>query len=55
MHMAYYRAIGNPFLKLRATVDISNDQTVATLAGDSQWKGFQRRVDDVAKSVGVAS
>ncbi|KZP32928.1 Sedlin [Athelia psychrophila] len=46
LHMAFYTSISNPFLKLDA-----NDP--ALLVGGAKWKGFRRRVDEIARVVGV--
>jgi trafficking protein particle complex subunit 2 len=53
MHLAYYRSVSNPFIKLRAQIDTSDDSASLTLAGNAQWSNFRRRVDEIARAVGA--
>jgi len=52
-HTAYRHSAANPFLRLHAPSDTVNDHASSLLAGSAQWKGFRRRVDDVAKATGA--
>jgi len=52
-HMAYYQALANPFLRLDAPYDAAIDHTAVLVQGSRKWKGFRRRVDDVARACGV--
>jgi len=54
-HTAYRQSVANPFLRLHAPSDAVNDHSNSLLAGSSQWKGFRRRVDDVAKASGTVT
>ncbi|KAJ7068252.1 Sedlin, N-terminal conserved region-domain-containing protein [Mycena amicta] len=48
LHMAfYYSAISNPFLKLDASAEATNDPSPYLLAGSSKWHNFRRRIDDI--------
>ncbi|KAI0322168.1 Sedlin [Amylostereum chailletii] len=49
-HLAYYHAVANPFLKLNAPLDCTNDHATLLAAGGGQWKEFTRRVDEVARA-----
>jgi len=53
LHMAYYHALTNPFLRLDAPYDAIVDHTALLVQSKTQWKGFRRRVDDVARACGV--
>jgi len=53
LHMAYYHALANPFLRLDAPYDIGTDHAAVLVQGSRKWKGFRRRVDDVARACGV--
>ncbi|THH17435.1 hypothetical protein EW146_g3374 [Bondarzewia mesenterica] len=55
LHLAYYRSVANPFLKLHAPLDTPNDYAALVLAGSGQWKSFRRRVDEVARAAGTLS
>ncbi|KAI0066461.1 Sedlin [Artomyces pyxidatus] len=52
-HLAYYRSVANPFLKLHTPLDTPSEHSTLLLAGSAQWKGFRRRVDEVARAVGA--
>ncbi|KAF8640117.1 hypothetical protein AX17_001353 [Amanita inopinata Kibby_2008] len=52
MHMAYYSAIANPFLKLDIPPDATQDHSPYLQAADSKWKTFRRLVDEINKTVG---
>ncbi|KAF7288241.1 hypothetical protein HMN09_01414300 [Mycena chlorophos] len=52
LHMAYYySAISNPFLKLDASPEATNDPSPYLLVGSSKWKNFRRRIDDICSVV----
>ncbi|TFY76126.1 hypothetical protein EWM64_g7888 [Hericium alpestre] len=53
LHLAYYRSVSNPFLKLEVPLDTANDHAALLAAGSRKWKGFCRRVDDVARAAGA--
>ncbi|KLO19769.1 Sedlin [Schizopora paradoxa] len=53
LHMAYYHALANPFLRLDAPYDAVVDHTALLVQSKTQWKGFRRRVDEVARACGV--
>ncbi|KAF7301651.1 hypothetical protein MIND_00730600 [Mycena indigotica] len=46
LHMAYYAAISNPFLKLDAP-EASNDPSPYLLVGGSKWKSLRRKIDEI--------
>jgi len=52
LHMAYYSAISNPFLKLDVPMESSNDHSRHLLVGSSKWKNFTLRVDEISRVVG---
>jgi len=54
LHMAFYSSISNPFLKLDAPTDATNDQYPFLLVGGAKWKNFRRRVDEISRVVGTA-
>lgn len=51
MHMAYFNAVSNPFLRLESNTESSNDTSPYLLVGSAKWKSFRRRVDEVARVV----
>ncbi|EKM80309.1 hypothetical protein AGABI1DRAFT_57963 [Agaricus bisporus var. burnettii JB137-S8] len=51
MHMAYFTAISNPFLRLESDIEPSGDISPYLLAGSAKWKTFRRRVDEIARAV----
>ena len=51
LHMAYYAAASNPFLKHNSSLDAANDASTLHLVGSMKWKGFRRRVDRIAELV----
>jgi hypothetical protein len=53
-HMAYYSSLSNPFLILGGTADSAADQSVL-LVGNTKWKGFRRRVDEISRIVGTGA
>lgn len=54
MHMAYYSAISNPFLRLESSMDSSIDQSPHILVGSPKWKNFRKRVDEIARTLGTS-
>ncbi|KAJ7095354.1 trafficking protein particle complex 2 [Mycena belliarum] len=55
LHMAYYSAISNPFLKVDAPSEATNDHSPYLLVGRSNWKNFRRRIDEISRVVGSPS
>ncbi|KAG6873309.1 hypothetical protein C0995_000462 [Termitomyces sp. Mi166 len=55
LHMAYYSAISNPFLKLNAPTDGTQDHSPYLLVGSPKWKTFRARVDEISRVVGTTS
>ena len=53
MHMAYFQALANPFLRLDAPYDTVVDHSALLVQGGRRWKGLRRRVDDVGRAVGA--
>lgn len=51
MHMTYFSAISNPFLRLDTNTDFSGDTSAYIALGSAKWKYFRRRVDEVARAV----
>jgi len=51
MHMAYYHAVSNPFLRLESPVDGTSDPS-QLLAGRTKWQGFRERVDEISRAIG---
>ncbi|KAF7332144.1 hypothetical protein MKEN_00095400 [Mycena kentingensis (nom. inval.)] len=49
LHMSYYSAISNPFLKLDASPDATNEHAIV---GNPKWKNFRRRIDEICSVVG---
>jgi hypothetical protein len=54
LHMAYYSAISNPFLKLDAHGP-SHVTSSPSLVGASKWKFFKRRIDEISRAVGTTA
>jgi hypothetical protein len=52
MHMAYYSAVSNPFLRLEAPPDATADPSQLLLASRTRWRGFEERVDEISRAVG---
>ncbi|TFK43558.1 trafficking protein particle complex 2 [Crucibulum laeve] len=55
LHMAYYSAICNPFLKLEAANDTSSDISPFLLVGSPKWRKFRQRVDEISRVAGNAT
>jgi len=55
LHMAYYSAISNPFLKLDTSTDATSDISPYLLVGSANWKGFRRRIDEISRIVSSSS
>ncbi|KAG5724494.1 Trafficking protein particle complex subunit 2-like protein [Termitomyces sp. T112] len=55
LHMAYYSAISNPFLKLDASMDGVQDHSPYLLVGSSKWKTFRERVDEISRVLSLTS
>ncbi|KAL0949933.1 hypothetical protein HGRIS_009960 [Hohenbuehelia grisea] len=55
LHMAYYNAISNPFLRLETAHDGTNEHSPYLLLSGSKWQTFKRRVDDISRLVGSAA
>ncbi|KAJ7591089.1 trafficking protein particle complex 2 [Mycena floridula] len=57
LHMAYYSAISNPFLKLELSSEGGEDSSRQLLqaVGGSKWKTFRRRVDEIYRVVGTGN
>jgi trafficking protein particle complex subunit 2 len=53
--MAYYASISNPFLKMDAASDAVSEHSPTLRVGGAKWKGFRRRVDEIANLVGTAT
>lgn len=54
LHMAYYSAISNPFLRLDSHPDTTNDHSPYLLVGSPKWKNFRRRVDEISRVISNA-
>jgi len=52
MHMIYYSAIANPFLKLDIPSDASQTHSPYLQVGSSKWKVFRTRVDELSSAIG---
>jgi len=52
LHMAYYSAVSNPFLKFDTSIEASNDHSRYLLVGSPKWKNFRIRVDEISRVVG---
>ncbi|KAK2466186.1 hypothetical protein APHAL10511_001828 [Amanita phalloides] len=55
LHMAYYSAISNPFLKLDVPPDASHAHAPYLQVGSSKWKAFRQRVDEISRVVGATA
>lgn len=49
LHMAYYSSLSNPFLALVKSGDIASDHLAV---GNTKWKAFRRRVDEISRVIG---
>ncbi|KIJ70503.1 hypothetical protein HYDPIDRAFT_105246 [Hydnomerulius pinastri MD-312] len=52
LHMAFYQAVSNPFLKLDAAPESANDQYPYLVVGSTKWTRFRRRVDEISRALG---
>ncbi|PPQ63862.1 hypothetical protein CVT24_009488 [Panaeolus cyanescens] len=53
LHMAYYKAASNPFLKLDTDGEVTTDPSSPNAAlGKAKWKSFQRHIDEISRAVG---
>ncbi|KAG6919412.1 hypothetical protein DXG01_006295 [Tephrocybe rancida] len=55
LHMAYYSAISNPFLKLDFPTEVAQDHSPYLLVGSPKWRNFRERVDEISRIVGNTS
>ncbi|KAF8076353.1 Sedlin, N-terminal conserved region-domain-containing protein [Lyophyllum atratum] len=55
LHMAYYSAISNPFLRLDVSTDVAHDHSPYLLVGSPKWKNFRMRIDEINRVVGNTS
>lgn len=56
LHMAYYSAIANPFLRLNVPPDASQAAHSPYLqVGGPKWKAFRERVDEISRAVGAGN
>ncbi|KAG6817464.1 hypothetical protein H0H87_008632 [Tephrocybe sp. NHM501043] len=55
LHMAYYSAISNPFLKLNSSTDVVQDHSPYLQVGSPKWRNFRARVDEISRVVGSSS
>ncbi|KAH7887769.1 Sedlin [Phlebopus sp. FC_14] len=52
LHMAFYRAVSNPFLKLDVDAETTNDQFPYSTVGSAKWKIFRRKLDEISRCLG---
>ena len=50
--MAYYSSVSNPFLKLESSKENGGEQSSLLGVGNSKWKKFMRRIDEISRVVG---
>ena len=50
--MAYYSSVSNPFLKLECSKENGGEQSSLLGVGNSKWKKFMRRIDEISRVVG---
>jgi len=55
LHMAYYSSVSNPFLKLEGSRESGGEQASLLGVGNSKWKNFTRRIDEISRLVGTTS
>jgi len=55
LHLAYYRAASNPFLRLGLSDADATDPVKLLQSNDNKWKRLEREVNKVAESAGPAS
>ncbi|KIK06733.1 hypothetical protein K443DRAFT_674017 [Laccaria amethystina LaAM-08-1] len=55
LHMAYYSATSNPFLKLEASNGANNEKSPYPSVASPKWKAFRNRVDEISRVVGSAA
>jgi hypothetical protein len=53
-HLAYYRAVSNPFLRLGLSDDALGDPVQLLQSDDNKWKQLEREVNKVAQALGPA-
>lgn len=52
LHMAFYRAVSNPFLKLDATPESSTDYSPYQVVGSVKWSRLRRKIDEIHRALG---
>jgi hypothetical protein len=52
MHMAYYSAVSNPFLRLGSPAEGVSDPSQLLLTSRAKWRGFRERVDEISRAIG---
>ena len=53
LHMAYYSSVSNPFLKLDGSRVNGGEQSSLLGVGNSKWKNFTHRIDEISRIVGT--
>ncbi|KAG6337347.1 hypothetical protein ID866_1720 [Astraeus odoratus] len=53
LHMAFYQAVSNPFLKLDAAMDSTADYSPYQVVGNAKLKRLRRKVDEIYRSLGI--
>ncbi|KAG8848111.1 hypothetical protein FRB96_001298 [Tulasnella sp. 330] len=54
LHLAYHRALSNPFLRLNAPAEVLNDPAALLISGNARWKSLTKRVDAIGKAINDA-
>ncbi|KAG8877626.1 hypothetical protein FRB98_006607 [Tulasnella sp. 332] len=54
LHLAYHRALSNPFLRLDAPAEVLNDPAALLISGNARWKSLTKRVDAIGKAINDA-
>ncbi|KAI6113722.1 trafficking protein particle complex 2 [Pisolithus croceorrhizus] len=55
LHMAFYQAVSNPFLKLDGVSDSVADYSPYQVVGSAKWKRLRRMVDEIHRALGAST
>ncbi|KAI6047224.1 Sedlin [Pisolithus marmoratus] len=55
LHMAFYQAVSNPFLKLEGVSEATADYSPYQAVGSAKWKRLRRAVDEIHRALGASA
>ncbi|KIK30640.1 hypothetical protein PISMIDRAFT_670715 [Pisolithus microcarpus 441] len=55
LHMSFYQAVSNPFLKLDGVSESTADYSPYQAVGSTKWKRLRRMVDEIHRALGASA